>query len=397
MADNTDKLKERLEKSKIGLWAAGAFIVYLGIWWLFPLPSQGADGAMVVSRAWPLGIPAEGLALEVRSALGGAFVSFFAFGAVLQVFQWSNLSSELEFAIRRVFTSNTPLVEGFSRPKKRDFVATSLQAMLGSEIGRATFQQLVPLLKDNSGFRKDFRYQITLGNEAPDLGGAAWADKFPLDRYRWVKEDLSYKLYYPAADSYSSGPFKVVFLFDRETLNVLNPRQDIFARFLIELDPEECAWLQSLSEAEALDFAHRALEPHFTEFPDYGDETALAIDFKFVPANGDVNKKRLPHFEATMAPLAAEEGTSKVRLRFTYPYSRSATHYTVSLPQPIESPDIYFFYGGAGVENVDYISYLSSDPKRVRYHDQGSGYHIDVDQCWVYPTSGVTFVWKNSA
>lgn len=116
------------------------------------------------------------------------------------------------------------------------------------------------------------------------------------------------------------------------------------------------------------------------------------------------NPKCKPYFEVKLKePLEGLPGSSKLQIKFGYPYMRAATHFIFTLPQPVYSPTMIFDFNGADIEPrfVDYSSYLScSEPRRIKVHEPGgpqanNSYEVSVNDAWVYPTSGVTIVWQN--
>ncbi|MFK7939151.1 MAG: hypothetical protein AB8B82_07225 [Roseovarius sp.] len=393
-------LKTQASKYKLAVSAGIVFVIYVVLAIVFPIPTPNTTPA---SWTWPLLEPTGG-ALEFRMALGGALISFCAFGAIMEILKFKSMDQEVAGAMRQVFSDSVPLIEGFNNAKKRDFVENSLEALLGRKIGYSTYKYIEPMLKDGAGFREEFEYKVRVKNNPREDSTSEYLDWFPADRYRWIEETISYKLLKPTKsneDDYDRGPFEVLFLFDKTSLEKLNPDQSIFARFLVELDEADLNKLFQLEESEIKKIIKEIIAPELYEQKDSGALVRLDYEPVLMPPEPDDDLHRCkPYFKLVMKDqLQGEEGTSKLRLEFTYPYRRSATHFIFTMPQPVYAPKLYFDYDKSDIDAVDYASYFSCDnpdmvhvtaPKRDERE-----YQVSVRDAWIFPTSGVTFVWQN--
>ena len=405
LREENDGWKDRWERIKLGFFGVVSLVLYALLVLFFPLLDPVTQ---VPPRAWLFGQPTAG-ALEFRMALGGALVSFGAFGVFLQALQFKSMDREVKSAMTKAFSNSASFIHNLNNLKKRDLVENALEALLGPKIGPSTYKYIEPMLKEEAGFRTDFEYSVWLASHG-DLADGSFNDWFSATTYRWIHEELSYKLMKPTrsgSEDYDRGPFTVYFLFDKPTLELTNPKQDVFARFLIELEEAELTKISELTEDEAKKFLIEIIQPKLCEERDEGETRRIAIDecvVRFERPIDSSNPKCMPFFSLVMKePLEDLPGRSKLKLEFSYPYSRAATHFIFTLPQPVYSPTLSFDFKGAEVEPryVDYSSYLScSDPGRIKVREpkvpQGEmSYEVSVKDAWVYPTSGVTFVWQN--
>lgn len=394
-------LSEFIAKQKLIILLLIIAILYILMVIFFPLPGPGPHAAV---QPWVLGHPT-GVAIEIRSALGGAFITFFLFTGLMQVVNFKSVDRTMAEALERVFGASVPLIGNFSAPQKRTFVANTLEALLGDSIGRSTYDYIKPMLEEDAVFRTDFEYDVFIQDSPPEAVPGEIGGRFPRDRYRWMREKLSYKLMNPARpdrDRYAQGPFTVLFLFDKTSLELLNPDKAIFARFLIELEADELDWLLQQPEQEAVRAFRALVQPSFREkFDDAGKERELTITVVRESAVEDARGRTKPYFRVAMeTALTAASGESALKISFNYPYRRAATHFIFTLPQPVFAPRLTFDYNRASIEDVDYSSYYSisdpskSDPKAP----EGGDLRFDfrVRDSWVFPTSGITMVWKNS-
>lgn len=236
LREENDDWKDRWERIKLGVFGVVALVLYGLLVFLFPLPDPATQ---MPPRVWPLG-EASGSPLEFRTALGGALVSFGAFGVFLQLLQFKSMNREVKIAMTKAFSNSASFIQNLNNAKKNDLVSNTLEALLGEQIGPPTYQYIKPMLQELAGFRTDFQYKVWLQNVS-DLQKGEYMAWFSPDTYRWIHEDLSYKLMTPASkdEEFDRGPFTIYFLFDKPTLERTNPKQDVFARFLIELEDAE--------------------------------------------------------------------------------------------------------------------------------------------------------------
>lgn len=405
LREENDGWKDHWERIKLGFFGVVSLVLYALLVLFFPLLDPVTQ---VPPRAWLFGQPTAG-ALEFRMALGGALVSFGAFGVFLQALQFKSMDREVTSAMTKAFSNSASFIHNLNNLKKRDLVENALEALLGPKIGPSTYKYIEPMLEEEAGFRTDFKYRVWLMDHG-ELSDGAFADWFSREDYRWIHEDISYKLMKPTrtgGEVYDPGPFTVYFLFDKPTLELTNPKKDVFARFLIELGDAELLKLCDFSEDEAKTFLVEIIQPKLWEVPDEGEKRRIGLDecvVRFERPFDSNNSNCMPYFSVKMKePLENLQGRSKLRLEFQYPYIRAATHFIFTLPQPVYSPTLSFDFTGAQVEPrfVNYSSYLScSDPRRIQVEEpkisrRELSYEVSVKDAWVYPTSGVTFVWQN--
>ncbi len=411
------RLTDQISRFKLLVSAFVVLALYGLLTFYFPLPESANQGP---PRAWPFLIEPKGGWLEIRTALGGAMISFAAFGVILEILRFKSMHQEVEEAMGQAFSNSVPLIAGLNNAKKRDFVRNSLEALLGKGIGESTYKYVEPMLEDGAGFRTNYEYNVFIMDDPRKSIPDYVVEQFPSDRYRWVVEDLSYKLLKPTRskpsisekilkavkEDYDNGPFKILFLFDKTSLELLNPKEEFFGRFLIELDESELNWVLDLKPDEAETFFRDTFQPVLLERTDDGKEITLDFSVKRVGPLEDIKNRCKPYFEVKThkAPmsngsLTSSDGASKLKLGFTYPYRKSATHFIFTLPQPVYAPFLSLDYSLSDIQNVDYGSYLScADPKKAHVHppeEHKKCYRVDVSKSWVFPRSGVTFVWQN--
>jgi len=390
--DHEHGLREQVERWRIAAFGLIAALIYVAIALVFPVPAS-PDPEHAVD--WPLLGRPSGTWLEVRSAFGAALISFAGFSAVLQIFQHTSLTREIEATVTRVLAGNTPILDKFSPAVKRDFVRSSLESALGPEVGAASFRHVSTMMDEGAVFRRGFEYRVWIRTGAPDaLAGEAWQGLRDPARYCWVHEDLAYQRYLPHADSFQRGPFEVAVTFDSDTLSSLFADQTLFARFLIQLEPEE---MERYSRGERLvDFVREVCALVASSDPDGARLATDALQCVFVPAqrNGGLGYVRVRIPISLSADRAA-----RLRLQLRYPYRRSARHFTFSMPQPVEAPSLEFNAAGH-MAQVAAIPYLGVAPGalEVRCIDAGETPRYEVRVAhgvWVFPTSGITFVWAD--
>jgi hypothetical protein len=342
-SDDKYTFLEYYEKLKLALWALVIFVLYLCLTYFFPLPDSETQQPI---RPWLFFEPKGGF-LEARAALGGALISFSAFGAIMQLLRFKSMDREVASAMRDVFSESVTLIEGFNNVQKRNFVKNSLEALLGKGIGPSTYNYIKPMLDDGAGFRTKYEYKVWVMDTPNGTIPNKYSERFSAKDYRWIRENLSYKLLKPTksikTEDYSKGPFTILFLFDKTSLELTNPDQEVYARFLIELNENELDWLFKLPPEDAVEFFEQTFQPQLDEDPDAAPRMPVQFDTKLVKALDDESGRCRPHFKVTMKqPLEAKAGESKLNLRFIYPYRRSATHFIFTLPQPVYSPTLSF-------------------------------------------------------
>jgi hypothetical protein len=392
----TDQLTAALARLKILLAALLSLIAYILISTYFPLPNSAG------TALWPFAIQPTARLVEFRSVVGSALISFFSIGAIVQILMWSDLRRDMEDAMRGVLASNADVLSALNRIRRQEFIKSALVSLIGKEEGLASYHDIRPQFAENAGFRHQFEYAVRLADTGATLEASRWADRFSVARYRWVYEDLAYKAYYPAISRDFRGPLRAALVFDRATLSTLNADQEIFARFLIDLDATERSWLANASEDEIKKFVSEVFNPKITELFDDGREQVLNWRPAYsAPVVEDTNTsiERLPYVMIEAEKLSADDGGSKCRIQLGYPYSKEATYFAFSVPQPVKSPKMAFSYAGASVEDVEFVSYLSCEPSKVNVRGRSDtipdSYEVSVPDCWVFPTGGVTFFWKN--
>lgn len=393
-SDQEHSLRERLERWRILGFGLIALVLYIIMSIVFPVPSPLEPGRAV---DWPVAGKPSGTLLEVRTAIGAALISFFGFSAVLQLFQATSLTREIEATVTRVLAGNTLILDKFLRAVKRGFVRSSLESALGRAIGAASFAHVSTMMNESAVFRRRFEYRVWFKRALPEpLAGTAWETMFDPGTYLWVNENLAYQRYRPLDDSYERGPFEVAVTFDSATLSSLFSDQTLFARFLIQLEPRHMA--QLADGGNLVDFVRKVCAFGVSTEP---DDTVLKPDqlvceYVQCPGGGGQGyvRVRIP------VSLVADDA-ARLRLRVRYPYRRTARHFTFSMPQPVESP--YLELNAAPcMTQIAAVPYLGVAPGKFTLRCISDGeipsYQLSVDEgVWVFPTSGVTFVWSEAA
>jgi len=388
------------------IWIA-CLLAYLLISYTLPLPSPSAmaSGGAEPLPAWTTTDWGQKI-YETRSALTTNLITFMVFSLALDLISRRGLGVRVERAIVRAVVGNRMVLDTLSVQSKSKFVENSLVSTLGDEVGSALYSDVVEdLIREEGKYRKGFRYTVAMLNrdeypDTPDNFKSVNAI-FDPDKYRWMSESVEYQLFYPARGESDKGPFKVAFVFDAGSLREMLNSDDVFFRSLIELEPSEIESFFALSDEEILEFLTSVLEFSAIEFSTQNKLAyTLTVDRKGVLRHTEIGCP-VVYLHLPAIENHTSEQAGRLRISYRYPHHIDATHFTFSIPQPCENPQLQFITA-ADVEKLEPIMYLSRisqdriNVRTVQRANRGARtYDLDVNG-WVFPTSGITFSWKNA-
>lgn len=420
MSDDIDKLSkeedkaEKAEKSlKFLRFWVGSIVLFVGLAVFFPVPAPTDQNNPSDLPWWLDWVSTNSISERVRSllyefrlALGGALVTFFAFTFVFDRFMKSDARDELQLILTRLFTGNRQILKFLNARTREIFVQNALMASLGDLVGQAVFKNAVdPLIGENIRFQRHYKYDVTMleDNEFPTDSTCEVLKIFPETKYRWIIENIEYQSFDPKTDEVFDGPFNVAIVFDKNLLPTVFGDEDIYFRCLVELDDE--AKTELISGEGILKFSNDEIE-YFVRstlgFKAFERQASNELAFTVSLKSGlkDVLGNNQPAIIVKIEKLNSIQNENRPQIYFRYPHFRSATHFTMTLPQPCENPR-FCFTGSNDVHDVNPIYYITSresgglsrdptpfgqKPERVSVSATG----------WVFPTSGITFTWKNN-
>ena len=401
MVTTIQEIEEERELAKTSrkatlIWCA-SFVTYFIIAIIFPL----IDPTAPAGNQAPQWLPAAKAAMwyEIRITVGNGLITIFTVTILYDIITRTNHTKVFERALTNVIGGNSSILDALSADSKRMFVKNSVESVLGEDTGGALFSDLIkPLMDSGAGYRRNYKYEIEiLANEdRPDMKSSPLRLKKAIldSKYNWVQESIEYQLFDPESDSdlKLNGPFSIVLTFDKDSLDTFIRRDDIFFRSLIELDEQDRDILFSLSDAEIREFV---LGTMGLSCRNAHTGAILALE-KF---DIDRTSGKTPVVKILTGQFENESEKNYLRVDLVYPHYKSITHFTVLLPQPSNKPKIRFKVSREQ-KNLSKVLYFSNIPdERIKIDslktgNNLNGYYIEINDGWVFPTSGVTFAWE---
>jgi hypothetical protein len=379
-------------------WVWGSCIVlFFAITLLFPLPSTDP---LATEPEWLAVFPndiVKGLIKEARAALAGSLATFALFGVGFQLIFGPESTKKIEEGLTRIIFGNRKLIDSFDLVTKELFVRNSLRSVLGSDTGDAIFSGVVhPLMAAGKRFRRLYNYDVTLLNQdefpsSKELG--VIEHLFPNAIYRWIEEDVGYQSFNPHNGQVNYGPFYILLLFDKATLTSAFSDDRIYFRSLIEMDRQNRDLFFQQSDDEIKKFVRTAMRFRAKESignanKNYDIEVLRNEIFDTSGESQPAIKVRVDEIRPT------ERNKLKVNLR--YPHHRDVTEFTISLPQPTQGAD-FSIHGASDINRLEPIYYVTSSSADPIEENRPNRTIKVALRGWVFPTSGVTFTWKNAA
>lgn len=390
-----------IDKFRIIGYGCIALLLYVALAFFFPLqdPSSSSPpkpGWVVAAETTFNGF--SHVIVEARAAFGSALVGFFALSAVLQVLQYTSLKRQVRETLSDTISMNEEFFQNLSPESMNAFLQNSMRTIMGDEIGSEVFRQMQLFLSGDRSFRREFRYHIAFKKrgERPANLSPAIESVFGDVKYRWVEERISYKRFFPKEQSEDRDLEPIVsFAFDDRSYEDLfsSTGASIFYRLIMNASPQGLARIANLTQEELNAFVTRDCRLRIERVRDGNTpdtfDTVIGFDSE--------SASKYPVIQIRGTGLSLREDDT-IRVSLCYPYDAEVGRYTVTLPDPCDSPRI-LFQAASDMEVVDTARFMTSIDGRKIDQDQpnsGGSHHVEVLDSWIFPTSGVSFFWKET-
>ncbi|MEL6243962.1 MAG: hypothetical protein AAFQ85_01265 [Pseudomonadota bacterium] len=338
---------------------------------------------------------------EVRQALIGAFATTGFFGVFFSVLSRTDYVGVIRRAIIALAGGDPEILKKFSPRVRSLFVANSLKATLGQDVGSAVYSSLVkPLMSNSAGYRREHRYHAKFSDEMPQfesLNPTSNAVKKVVEllndnqgEYLWVSEHFQYERYIASEDLTYKGEFNICFAMNRDAPQV-HLLGVVFFRGILELDEQLSNHLADMNESEIEEFVRTVLCLRVVEF-----RTKTPLKYR-------VREVRSSEFGivyvVTSESFGHIESARGISITFMSPHHRSIPSFAMMLPQPTENAEIHF-ERARSMKRIIPVQFLPNiDQSRIQrteytdFNGEISAFKINVDG-WAFPVSGIVFNWR---
>jgi len=124
----------------------------------------------------------------------------------------------------------------------------------------------------------------------------------------------------------------------------------------------------------------------------------LIIDETEIPTTVEMQKDRFSLIAdySNKPEIRSKKGIAKFKVRFEMPQAKSYDRFSVFISEPTFNPHINFRFDKKSMQGVTPITFFAGkeplDPGYIQYPSDNK-VKVHVGQKWIFPRSGVVFVW----
>ncbi len=370
----------------------------------------------------------EGVFSQIRQILLEISGTAVLFGILYNFLTTVNYRRENLQALTLLFNEQPEFLSRLSAETQRDIVKNTLKAVLGSSYGNIVYEQIVrSYLEPKEPFRTDYSYYLTCNQNR--TGGLVLNDhalqfqktfEKEAQKYIWLRQDIRIVQCRNNPIEHFHETLLVALVFDAETLNKLIPNSDFVftdvVRFPIDIfeqfsEAESDQALEAIVK-EVFDFQVRQIHGGKVSANDtFDDRSIIKVRWQTTEVK-NVPKK---YIEIHIANQASENQTREeagfdrafvefaYHICFTLPQSRSNSNFSVSLSYPTQRPLIDFSVSGTPIKNLEAVEHISQFGVRESCNimdinsDIGTRHIRFQSQKWIFPNSGIMFVWEDNS
>lgn len=289
-------------------------------------------------------------------------------------------ANEISEKITETIMSNKLIINSFEKETRERFIKATLQSILQEEKGNVVYEMIDGYLQSKINLRKEYNYKIVL-EEINDKASKTWNAFVDKNEYFLIREYLTYVKKTPDDNKDLPDCIYAGFFMENSVFNKYFKYKEYFFRENLEIKPEDFMKIRE-SRENTDNFIKIAmkLEAHlnkqFLEIKSIvAEDSGIIIAFK-IPSDIKLDEE------------------NRYEIGFTMPQLKIKNCFSALIHEPSNKPEIMFMYP-KDVITPNAVPFF--DEKNMENIASSSNIEGVIDirlNNWVYPRSGVVFIWN---